>query len=49
MPNMWNANVDAQYVLNAFAATLYCSSYMTKFEKSMTSAFRTIHSGHERS
>jgi hypothetical protein len=49
MPNMWNVNTDAQYVLNAYAATLYCSSYMTKVDKSMTSAFRKIHREHETS
>jgi hypothetical protein len=43
MPNMWNANTDVQYVLNAYVAALYCSSYMTKFDKFMTSAFRKIH------
>jgi hypothetical protein len=49
MPVMWNANTDAQYVLNAYAATSYCTSYMTKVDKSMTSAFRRIHKEHERS
>jgi hypothetical protein len=47
MPVMWNANTDAQYVLNAYAATSYCTSYMTKVDKSMTSAFRRIHKEHE--
>jgi hypothetical protein len=49
MPVMWNANTDAQYVLNAYAATSYCTSYMTKVDKSMTSAFRRIRKEHERS
>jgi hypothetical protein len=49
MPNLWNANTDAQYVLNAYAAASYCSSYMTKVEKSMTNSFRKIHKEHERS
>jgi hypothetical protein len=40
MSIMSNENTDAQYVLNAYVATSYCTSYMTKFDKSMTSAFR---------
>jgi hypothetical protein len=48
MPVMWNANTDAQYVLNAYAATSYCTSYMTKVDKSMTSAFIRIRKEHER-
>jgi hypothetical protein len=49
MPIMWNENTDAQYVLNAYAVASYCTSYMTKIDKSMTSAFRRIHKEHERS
>ena len=49
MLNLWNANIDAQYVLNAYAVASYCSSYMTKVDKSMTNAFRRIHKEHERS
>jgi hypothetical protein len=48
MPNLWNANTDAQFVLNAYVATSYCSSYMTKVDKSMTNAFRRIHKEHEK-
>ena len=44
---MWNANTDAQYVLNAYDAASYCTSYMTKVDKSMTSAFRRIRKEHE--
>ena len=47
MPVMWNENTDAQYVLNAYVAAPYCTSYMTKVDKSMTSAFRRIHKEHE--
>ena len=46
---MWNANEDAQDVLNSYAAASYCTSYMTKVEKPMTSAFRRIHREHEKS
>jgi hypothetical protein len=48
MSVMWNANRDVQYVLNVYDATSYCTSYMTKVEKSMTSAFRKIRKEHER-
>jgi hypothetical protein len=46
MPNLWNANTDVQYVLNAYVATSYCSSYMTEFDKSMINAFKRIHNYH---
>jgi hypothetical protein len=46
---MWKENTNVQYVLNAYAATSYCTSYMTKVEKSMTSAFKIILKEHERS
>ena len=46
---MCKENTDAQYVLNAYAATLYCTSYMTKVDKSIKSAFRRIRKEHERS
>jgi hypothetical protein len=49
MPVMWNANTDEKYVLNAYATTSYCTSYMIKVDKSMTSAFRRIHKEHEKS
>jgi hypothetical protein len=46
---MWNANKDAQYVLTAYVAASYYTSYMTKVDKSMTSAFRRIRKENERS
>jgi hypothetical protein len=49
MSVMWNANTDVQYFLNAYVAASYCTSYMTKVDKSMTSAFIRIHKEHERS
>jgi hypothetical protein len=48
MPNFWNANTNAQFVLNAYATISYYSSYMTKVEKSMTNSFRRIHKEHEK-
>jgi hypothetical protein len=46
MPNLWDANIDAQYVLNAYVATSYCNSYMTKVEKSIKNTFSIIHKEH---
>ena len=46
---MWKVNTDVQYVLNAYVAASYCTLYMTKIDKSMTSAFRKIRKEHERS
>jgi len=48
MTNIWNANIDAQFVLNAYATTSYYNSYMTKVDKSMTNAFIRIHKEHEK-
>jgi hypothetical protein len=48
MPIMWNANTHAQYVLNAYVATSYCTSYMKNVDKSMTSDFRRIRREHEK-
>jgi hypothetical protein len=45
MPIIWNANT----VLNAYVAASYCTSYMTKVDKYMTSAFKRIHREHEKS
>jgi hypothetical protein len=46
---MWKENTYAQYVLNAYVAASYYTSYMRKINKSMTSAFRRIRKEHERS
>ena len=46
MPNLWNANTNAQYILNAYVASSNCSSYMTKVDKSMTNAFKMICKDH---
>ena len=40
MQVMLKANIDVQYMLNAYAIASYYTSYMTKIDKSMTSAFR---------
>ena len=48
MSSLWNANTDTQYILNAYATSSYCSSYMTKLDRSMTSAFKKIRTEHEK-
>lgn len=45
---IWKANTNAQFVLNAYAATMHCNSYMTKVDRSMTSAFKRICEDHEK-
>ena len=47
MPAIGHANTDSQYVLNTYATTSYCSSYMTKIDKSMTNSFIRIGKEHE--
>jgi hypothetical protein len=49
MQVLWKENIDAQYMLNAYAATFYCTLYMMNIDKSMTFAFRKIRKEHERS
>lgn len=46
IPHLWQANTDAQFVLNAYAAATYCSSYMTKANNSMTTTFAKIRANH---
>ena len=42
VPTLWYANTDAQFILDAYAATTYCSSYMKKLDDTMTFAFKKI-------
>ena len=42
IPKLWQANTDAQFVLDAYAATTYVSSYITKFDCNLTTAFEKI-------
>ena len=49
IPEIWLANTDSHFVLNSYAAASYCSSYMTKLDRSMTSAFKKICREHEKS
>ncbi|XP_059077054.1 uncharacterized protein LOC131876217 [Cryptomeria japonica] len=47
IPQLWKANTDAQFVLNAYAAAMYYSSYMAKVDKSMTQEFKRICKEHQ--
>jgi hypothetical protein len=35
--HLWFANTDIQFILDPYAITTYCTSYMTKIDKSITS------------
>ena len=39
---LWQANTNAQFVLYAYVEATYVSSYITKFDRNMTTAFKTI-------
>ena len=40
--HMWFANTDIQFILDPYAAATYCTSYMTKVDKSMTTELKSI-------
>ena len=42
IPKIWQANTDAQFVLDAYVAATYVSSYITKFDRNLTTAFKKI-------
>ena len=46
MPNLWKENIDVQCVLKEYVVAWYCSSCMTKVDKSMTNEFKMIHKDH---
>jgi hypothetical protein len=35
--HLWFANIDIQFILNPYVIGTYCTSYMTKINKSITS------------
>ncbi len=39
---MWGANTDAQYILNPYATTLYCISYLTKINNLITQEMKIV-------
>lgn len=43
VPPLWYANTDTQFLLDAYAATSYCSSYMTKQDTTTSLAFCQLH------
>jgi len=42
VPSLRQANIDAQFILDAYVAATYSSSYITKIDLSMTTAFKQI-------
>jgi hypothetical protein len=40
--NLWYANIDIQFILDPYAAATYCTSYMTKVDKSITTELKSI-------
>ncbi len=39
---MWKANIDTQYILDPYAATLYCTFYLTKIDKFIIEEMKII-------
>jgi hypothetical protein len=39
---MWYANIDIQFILDPYATATYCTSYMTKVDKSITIELKSI-------
>jgi hypothetical protein len=38
--SLWQANIDAQFILDPYAAASYCTSYLTKVDKSVTAEIK---------
>jgi hypothetical protein len=39
---LWGANINAQYILDPYATTLYCISYLTKINRFVTQEMKII-------
>ncbi len=39
---LWEANNDIQFIFDPYTATSYCTSYLTKIDKTITNKFQTI-------
>jgi len=39
---LWGANINAQYILDLYAITLYCNFYFTKIDKYVTQKMKII-------
>ena len=46
IPATWIANTNSQFVLNSYVVAMYCSSYMTKEDRTLTLTFRSIRENH---
>ncbi len=40
--NLWQANIDVQFILDPYVATNYCTSYLTKTDKTITKELKNI-------
>ena len=38
----WQANIDVQYILNAYACVMYIAAYMTKSEQAMGELLKQV-------
>lgn len=45
MLNIWEANIDVQFILNPHAAAMYVASYIMKGQKGMSNLLRNVASG----
>jgi hypothetical protein len=48
IPKIWNVNANSQFIVESYATTTYCISYMKIFDKKMTSTFKRIREEHEK-
>jgi len=39
---LWEANIDIQFIFDPYVAPSYCTSYLTKFDRTITNEFQTI-------
>ncbi len=39
---LWEANIDIQFILDPYVAASYCTSYLTKIDRTITNEFQTI-------
>jgi len=40
--NLWEANTDVQFIFDPYAPVSYCTSYLTKIDKTMTKGLKNI-------
>jgi hypothetical protein len=40
--NLWQVNTNVQFILDCYATTSYCTSYLIKFDKTVTKELKTI-------